>query len=499
MSGSLKRDVVANYIGQGWRAAMSLVFVPLYIHYLGVESYGLVGVYTVLQAWLQLLDVGMRPTLSREMARFLGGAHTAQSIGNLLRTIEMATVAVAGAAAIGIILTSNWLATDWLQADDLPVDTVSQALMMMGLVVALRFVENLYLSSLNGLRKQVLLNVVMSIMATFRGGGVVLILAWYSATLEAFFAFQGIVSLITVVLYMYFVYNTLPRPKEPRRFSWDELQKVWRFAAGMMLITVLAVMLTQIDKMLLTSLLSLEAFGYYTLAAIVANGLYMLTNPVSLAYYPRLTELMTRGEEAELISTYHRGAQLVCVLMGSASVVLVLMADRVIWVWTGDIEITNNVSKLLSILALGNCLNCLMQMPYQLQLAAGWTSLVVKINIVAVLLLVPSVLLLVPVYGALGAAWVWVGLNSIYVMVQIALVHRRLLPDQMWTWYVSDVGMPLMAAYAMGLCVESLAPDNTGRLGSLIILGTASVLVPLAAALAAPQARELILRRLRLV
>ena len=34
---SLKANLLANYFGQGWRALMSIVFVPLYVRYLGVE------------------------------------------------------------------------------------------------------------------------------------------------------------------------------------------------------------------------------------------------------------------------------------------------------------------------------------------------------------------------------------------------------------------------------------------------------------------------------
>lgn len=65
---SLKRNLIANYLGQGWVAIMSLAFIPIYIKYLGIEFYGLIGLFALLQAWLILLDMGMTPTLSREMA-----------------------------------------------------------------------------------------------------------------------------------------------------------------------------------------------------------------------------------------------------------------------------------------------------------------------------------------------------------------------------------------------------------------------------------------------
>jgi len=85
----IKRNLVANYLGQGWVALMGLAFIPLYIRYLGMEAYGLIGLFVLIQAWLALLDMGMTPTLNREMARFTAGAHSPQSINDLLRSLEI--------------------------------------------------------------------------------------------------------------------------------------------------------------------------------------------------------------------------------------------------------------------------------------------------------------------------------------------------------------------------------------------------------------------------
>ncbi|MHC4521753.1 MAG: polysaccharide biosynthesis protein, partial [Planctomycetota bacterium] len=89
---------------------MALAFIPLYIRYLGMEAYGLIGLFAMLQAWLTLLDMGMAPTLSREMARFGGGSHSVQSIRDLLRSIEIIALIIAGLIALGIWAASRWLA-----------------------------------------------------------------------------------------------------------------------------------------------------------------------------------------------------------------------------------------------------------------------------------------------------------------------------------------------------------------------------------------------------
>lgn len=46
---------------------MGPAFIPRYIKYPGIEAYGLIGLFALLQAWLSLLDTGMTPTLGREL------------------------------------------------------------------------------------------------------------------------------------------------------------------------------------------------------------------------------------------------------------------------------------------------------------------------------------------------------------------------------------------------------------------------------------------------
>jgi len=73
----------------------------------------------------------------------------------------------------------------------LPVEVVAQAFAVMGLVTALRFIENIYVSSMVGLQRQVLQNAVTSITATVRGLGAVAVLAWVSPTIGASFSGKG--------------------------------------------------------------------------------------------------------------------------------------------------------------------------------------------------------------------------------------------------------------------------------------------------------------------
>ena len=469
---------------------MALAFLPIYIKYLGIEAFGLIGIFVMLQAWLTLLDMGMKPALAREMARFTGGGHDAQSVWDLLRSIEIIALGIAVFIGLGIWAASTWLATNWVQPGEIPVSAVSRAFTMMGLVIAVRFVENIYTSSIGGLQRQVVQNVVTSIMATLRGLGAVGVLVWLSPTIEAFFLWQGLVSLATVLVFVLIVYKILPSPPHAARFSKSALLNIWRFAAGMMGITFLSLLLMHADKILLSRLLSLEAFGYYALAGVVAGGLYIMTIPIAAAFYPRFTELLTRKDNLVLANAFHLGAQLVTVLMGSATLMLMFFADRILLLWTADAELTRQVVPIMVVLAFGTFLNGLMWIPYQMQLAHGWTSLSVRINTVAVALLVPAILWIVPVYGAIGAAWIWVTLNAGYILIGVHFMYRRILSAEKWSWYRIDMFIPITVAASVAWFCRWVMPVNHGKFGELNVLLISSIIVLISAVAAAPLVRS---------
>ncbi len=441
----LKKNLIANYLGQGWVGLIGLAFIPLYIKYLGIEAYGLIGLFALLQAWLSLLEIGITPLLGREMARFTGGGLSIQHIRDLLRSLEIIAIMIAVIIAVGIWLCSNWITSSWLQVETLPNEVVSNAFELMGLVTAIRFIESVYRSSLVGLQRQVLFNMVNSVMATFRAVGAVVVLVWVSASIEAFFIWQVLISMATLIILVVATYAGLSTSMRAGRFMLETLSGVWRFSGGMIGITFLGLLLTQVDKILLSNLLSLTEYGYYTLASVMAGSLYMVISPITQAFYPRFCELYVQNDKAALIDALHKGAQLVTVFAGSIAIVVTLFAKIIIRLWTQDSELSQRTDTLLSLLMMGNLLNGLMWIPYQIQLAHGLTNLMVRMNVVAVAVFVPAILWATSRFGVEGAAWIWLALNACYVFIGIHFMYLRILNTEKWSWYKQDVFYPLAA------------------------------------------------------
>ncbi len=446
----IKKNIAANFAGSIWQALMGLLFIPLYIKFMGIESWGLIGIFATLQAVFGLLDMGLSSTLNREMARLSVLPHKEQEMRNLVRTLEVLYWGVAVFVGITAVSLSPVIAHHWIKAGQLSAQTIEHALLIMGFVIALQMPVGFYSGGLMGLQRQVLLNAINAGISTLRGVGAVLILWLVSPTIHAYFLWQIVISVINIFLLALFLWRRLPIGDKKAVFQKQLLSGIWRFAAGMSGITILAVILIQLDKIILSKMISLEMFGYYTLASVIAMSLGRIVGPVFSGIYPRLTQLASLDDQEGLKILYHKSCQFMSVLILPVAIVVAVFSYEILLLWTQKPELAERAHLLVSLLILGTAINCLMHLPYALQLAFGWTKIGLKICIFLIIIFVPSIIILTKDYGPIGAAIAWLVLNVIYMAVGVPLTHRRLLKGETTRCFF-DVIYPLASILAIVL------------------------------------------------
>lgn len=487
---SLRRNVVANFIGKGWSAAANILVLPYYVKLLGIESFGLVGFFASLQAVLALLELGLGPTLSQSLARLSvsDAAEDRQKMHDLVRTILLVFLGSGALFAVVIVAMAPLVASHWLSSSALPHDTITQAVALMGLGVAAQWPVGMLIGGLMALERQVLANQLQVAVTTLRTLGALAVLYGVSRSVQAFFLWQAVVSLGYVVATLALLQRSLPTVQRPARFTVSLLVEQWRFAASVAVANILGVLLVQADKVMLSRLLPLAEFGYYSLAWSAAAGLTLLAAPLVAACYPRFCQLVARHDEGMLAGFYHQTCQMVAGLAFSCGAVMCLLPTEVLYLWTGDHSLALHSSAVFARLSLGTSILAVMIPPYHLQLAYGWTRPVVLVNAVAVAVLLPSIYLATQRWGALGAASTWLFLNLGYLLSIASLMHRRLLPGEKRRWYLDDVLGPFAAAFAVAALGRWLpSPEHRALIGlKLTAIGSAALL---AATLAAPQLR----------
>jgi len=322
----------------------------------------------------------------------------------------------------------------------------------MAIVLALQWPMSAYIGALLGMQQHWTVNWTKVLFATAANvASIVLLLSVAAPTIVLFFSVQVIVTAAALFVTGACAWRAMPAMAsyQAARFRMTLLRRHWRFAAGVTGLTITGLVMTQADKWILLKLVDLESFGYYTLAATVAASLYFLVTPLFNAFFPRFSALTAVGEQDELARQYHITTQLMACLLFPLGLVLMLFAPEILLVWTHNSHVAEHAATVVALLALGNVINGVMHLPYALQLAAGWTSLGLRINVALLTVFVPLVYYCIWRYGLAGAGIAWATAGFLYLVSGVPLTHHRLLKHEQARWWLKDILVPLTLSVAV--------------------------------------------------
>lgn len=462
---AFRRNIIANYISQLYASLAGILMVPLYVRYMGIEAYGLVGFYAMLQGWFMLLDMGLTPALSREAARFNGGATSALDLRRLVRSLEGVFVAVGGIALLAMIAATDVTARNWLKVEVLELSEVRNAIALMAAIVVLRWICGLYRGLINGFEHIVWLSGFNAVIATLRFVLVVPYLIYAGSTPTHFFVYQFVIAAVELAILAGKTYRLLPSVDVAGwlRWEWSPLKQIMVFAASAAFTSTVWVLVMQADKLLLSGLIPLSQYAVYTMGVLVASGITMLSGPVTGAVLPRLVRLNAEGDETGLLRLYRASTQLMAVVTIPIVLILAFFPVQVLLMWTGDIRISTEAAPVLALYAVGNGILALAGFTYLLQVARGNLSLHIVGNLIFVMLFLPSLYYAVTCYGIVGAGYAWISANLLPFLFWLPVVHRRFLKGVHLQWLFEDI-LPIAL---LPLIIAILASRNldlgTGR------------------------------------
>lgn len=448
--------------------------VPFYLQYLGAESYGLVGFFALMQSWMALLDMGLSPTLSREVAKIKSNSNDIekQLFKNLLHSLEFVFIVISIVLSVSIVLFSDWIAQSWLHVGNLNVQSVAYCISLMGVIVGLRFLTTLYNSGISGAEAQVWLNGANITLNTLRFVGVLIVLHFIDNDIKLFFEYQVIIGILTFFIFIFKFYKLLDIGKFTIYFSYENLKPIIPFAMGIAYTSGIWVFLTQLDKLLLSNILTLKEFGYFTLAALVANAIIQLVGPISQALQPRMISLLHQGKEVEMLLLYRKATQFMAIFIFAVVGIVGVFSYELLYAWTGNKEASLWAKDILFWYVMGNGILAISGFQYALQFAHGKLKMHVQYNTVLVIVSIPLIVWSTFTYGAIGVAFVWFIIRLLGFFVWIPIVHHKFAPGIHKAWMIKDIFPILISSIGYLSVIQIFQIDFTqiSRIWIFIIL-----------------------------
>ena len=484
---TLGRNVAANIAGAVFVGAVTLAAAPLILRWLGDDAYGLAGFQQTVYSMLVLLDLGCSVALNREIAALSATDEGARKTRSVMRTALPFYALIAIVFAAAIALAAPWIAGRWLEDTRLPREVVIDCLRLMGVALAGHFLALPLTAAFLGMQRQVLYSALWSTGTGLRAGGGAAV-AFFTRDVRAFFVWQVIASLVQLAMLAVALMKTMPAGRA--QWSPDLLRGAWRLARGVAIITAIAAITMQADKLAASRSSTLALFGWYSAAALLAMTAAGGVTPIANAVFPRFTQLLSLGDRDELTLAYHRAMQTMAAIVLPVACILGVWSREVLFVWTGQEKVAVAAGGITALLVAGMAMNGLVTIPYMLQLAHGWTAPAIAMNVVALVTFVPMMFVAGARWGAIGTAATFAAMHAAFLAAGLTVTQLRLLTRSPRWSFVRDAGPPLIASALVAIIGRALLPANTDRVTTAAILVFVSALAFFAAVAASPAVRE---------
>lgn len=469
----MKRNIIANVLGGSWSSLLALVIVPFQIRILGVEAYGLLAFLASLQIVFSIFDLGLSPTITREVAGDTSPdfSHSRSLVQGLAPTY-CAIGTLLGAA---LAASAPWFATSWLRLDELSFRTATLAIQLGALTVLIRWPVTFLAGIIVGRQRFDLLNMLTAGATTVGLVGGIIVIA-FSSSLTTLLVWRVVTAVVELVLYIIVCFRLLPGLTLWPRFSREAARQVWRFAGSMNLLAILTLVLTQGDKFLISKLLPVGALGYYSLAYNMAFNLALLQGMITTVLFPTFAADYARGELVALTIRCAKAVQIISASVALPAFLLIFFGYDLLWLWI-DHSAAQASYRVLGILAVGFLLGAPLNVLSTLAITTGHSWIPLVINVAGLCLYIPCLVLLTTRFSLHGAALTWVVLQLYYLVTLLPLTFSVLSRNSAVVWFGRNAVLFFsIGAVVFGGAKLAVMLSGDGFIVAVLVCGVATLI-----------------------
>lgn len=400
-------------VGQVLPMAVSLITTPIVIRLLGAEGWGVMLVVLLIPSFLGFADFGMALASTKFGSEaFATGSRDKE--GRIVRTAALIALLSATPIAAALFLLSGTV-VGWF---NIPEHFRGQASIALKLA-AITFVLNLLCLIVNTpqlARLRMDVNTLVNTGFRVLGAIAIPIVIYLGGGLVGIFIVLFAVSTLTLLGHI-FVSGRLLSELFQISIERAAIRPMLKFGGGLVVAGVAAILLTNLDRFVLTKVTSVETLAFYSAAATLASMVTLMTGSMIQSLMPAFSQLQGAENRETLTALYSRGTRFNLIWLVPAIVSLAIIAKTFFTVWGGE-DFGRESPMPFYILLFGLAFNVLAYFPWATIMAAGRSDVFAKLYWIELVPYIALVSWLTWNFGASGAAAAW----SIRVIADAAIL-----------------------------------------------------------------------------
>lgn len=372
------RNIFSNWLGFFFRGIISFALTPFLIRHLGDFQFGMWVLVMSLIDYSGLLDLGIRPTLHRYVAK-LSGANARRDLNHVTAS-ALAMSCVTGVLAVLITLVCVPLVPQLFGVSGVAAVTFRWVLLLLGLNVAFLFPAGMLGAYLCGMQRFDLLNLLIVATTALRAIFTVVILELGYGVVGVAFGML-VASVISLFLHYVVVHRCDPEVSlSLTQASWSRVKELGSFSFYVFLNSAGDYLRFYTDSIVIARFLAMALITPFNVAGRLMEYFRTIINGLAGPLVPKMSQLIGRGKSEEIVPLFLKSTRAAALLSGFIGAMIFLNGKGLLHFWVGQ-RFESSYSLLL-ILTIGYVVT-LAQLPSNVAIYAfarhqllGWWTLV---------------------------------------------------------------------------------------------------------------------------
>ncbi|MBB4155144.1 O-antigen/teichoic acid export membrane protein [Sphingomonas jinjuensis] len=302
---SLGRNATYNVVGQVLPLIVSLTAVPLYLHLVGVERYGVLAIAWMLLGYFGMFDLGLTRALLQRIASLRDSTPEARAQAFWTAVIASGIMAVVGAVLMYGV--GHWYITGPFQIGQELRQEAVDALPLLALVLPLGIIWGVLNGALLGRERFLEFNAISVVTTVAAQLAPIAVALLHGPRLSGLLGASLVVQLVALVVSFLFClrYVTEGHRAAPSR---GEAVALFRYGGWITVSASVAPLMSLLDRFLIGSLANAAAVATYAVPAQLAQRLNIIPNSLSNALFPKLSAEQNRAHATAVSHTSTRAA-----------------------------------------------------------------------------------------------------------------------------------------------------------------------------------------------
>jgi len=444
----LKKNITYNLLGQISLLVISFISVKYIYQSLGADALGIIYFTIMFNSLLSAtLGLGIGPMLIREVATHIEDDE--KYVHKLVQTASFIFWCMFFCLSIIVYFLAPIIVSLWINLESMSKDTATYALRVLGVASLISFPQSVYTNLFNGLQRMEYPNAIQVIVMLLQQVGIIIILTLDGDLMEIIHWIAGCYGIL-IVCYLITTTRFIPINALIPRLYPSIIRGNVRFSLNMGIISILAFLHTQVDKIIISKFLPISTLGYYNIAYNVTSKITFLAGPISHAAYPAFCELFKSGAHNQILTQYNKLQDMVCYI-SIPILAFVIFYNQIFFSYLFDKNIAEMLLVPVVFLCMGSFLQIAFHVPYNLILALGKANIVVKVSSLNLLISVPTAVISIHFWGLAGAGIAFLLsrlFNSIVLIPNFSKDCLNLSPIA-WYLHIMKILFSFIMSYAI--------------------------------------------------